>query len=314
MSAQSPWSLDGRTALVTGATGGMGRVIATELARRGAAVVVVARRLDAAQRLAQEVTADTGRADVTALAADLSSQASVRALAAAVGARHERLHLLVNNAGAHFRDHGLTADGVERRLAVDHLAGFLLTRLLTPTLLAGAAQDGGARVVNVVSDSFSDTRTVKLARRPRPARVDLAELAASAGQAAGARPDGFAPMPVYARAKLATLLAGYALARRMQGAGVTVNAVHPGLVATAIVGDVAPAPLRPLLPLVRRFLLTPEQGARGALHLATAPELGGTTGAYFRGVVPGRSPEESYDVGLQEQVWEVSSRLVGLDP
>lgn len=294
-----PPSLIGKVCLVTGASGGMGRVIATSLARSGATVVLVCRTRDVGETLLRDIIAATGNPRVEVLVADLSVQSDIRHLAADFTARHTQLHVLVNNAGAHFAQRGVSVDGIELHLAVNHLAWFLLTRLLLDPLTAGAT----SRVVNVASQAMADSRQVKISRTPRPAALDVNDLQSERS---------FEPMAVYGRAKLAMVMCGYVLARHLVGAGVTVNAVHPGLVATSIVDAVAPRAARPFLGLVRPFLLTPEQGARPALHLATAPQLASVTGKYFVKQREQRSPDISYDTHLQSKLWEISSHLVGL--
>jgi len=269
--------LSGRVAVVTGASGGMGRVIVTELARAGASVVALTRSPTAGEQLAREIQARTGSRRVQVVVADLAVQADVRRAAAEVTAGHRVVHLLVNNAGAHYRHRLLSADGIEMHLAVDHLAGFSLTAQLLPLLRAAAP----SRIVNVVSAAMADTRRVKVRRRPRPVGLDVADL--QVPQRLNAE-EGYAPFTAYARAKLLTLMCGYLLADRLRSDGVTLNAVHPGLVGTGIVDDIAPGALRPFLGLVRRSLLTPGEGAASTLHLATAAQLLGVTGGYFEGV------------------------------
>jgi len=292
-------SMVGRVCLVTGAAGGMGAVIATALARSGATVVLVARARAGGEAVARAITAGTGNAHVEVLTGDLSDQSAVRQLAGDFTAGHGELHVLVNNAGAHFRERSVSVDGIEMHLAVNHLSSFLLTNLLLGALQAGAR----SRVVNVGSASMADTRQVKIAGTPRPVVLDLDDLQSERS---------FAPMDVYARSKLQMLMCGYALARRLQDTGVTVNTVHPGLSATNVVDAIAAPAVAPLLPLLKRFLLTPEQGAQAALHLATSPWLEKTTGKYFLRQVQARSPEFTYDTALQDQLWNASARLVGL--
>jgi NAD(P)-dependent dehydrogenase (short-subunit alcohol dehydrogenase family) len=292
-----------RTALVTGATGGMGRIIATELARSGTTVVAVARTAEAGERLRQQI-AGTVEVEV----ADLAVQGQVRRLADRVAERHGELNLLVNNAGAHFRERRLSPDGVEMHLAVDHLAGFALTTRLLGGLEAGARRLGvPSRVVNVVSATMADTRQVKIRRRPRPVALDPADL--DDPQRLNG-PHGFVAFEAYARAKLLTVMTGYLLAARADPAEVTVNAVHPGLVATPIVDDIMSPWMRPLRGLVTRGLLDPAQGAAPVLRLAGAAELDGVTGRYFDRDVESRSPEVSYDGDLQRRAWRASEALL----
>lgn len=292
--------LQGRAALLTGANGDMGRAIAAGLARQGAALTLVVRRPEHGERLQRELAETTGNCDVTWLAADLSDQASVRQLAASVQRRARPLHVLVNNAGVHLRHRALSPDGIELHLAVNYLAPLLLTTLLLDTLDAS----GPARIVNVSSQAMADTRAVTAVGRPRPATLPLDDLQSERH---------FKAMEAYARSKLALVMWGYRLARHLDPARVTVNALHPGLVATSIVEDVAPPLVRPVLGLIRPFLLTPEQGARTALYLAQSPAAEGVTGKYFIAQQERRSPDLSYDVNLQEQLWQASVALTGLD-
>ncbi len=292
-------SMDGKVALVTGASGAMGRVIATGLADRGATVVVLVRNETAGEAASRDIIAAVPGAAVEVLVGDLARQQDVRRAAAQFAERHDELHVLVNNAGAHFRHRTLDADGIEAHLAVNHLAGFLLTNLLLDQLKAGAP----SRIVNVASDSIADTRRVKIRRRPRPAVLNIDDLHSATG---------YEPMAVYARSKLAMVMCGYVLARRLAGSGVTVNAVHPGLTASGIVDAIAPPLAAPFLNTIKRRLLTPEQGAQAPLHLATAPELTTVTGKYFVKQIESRTSDSSYDVALQERLWRASAGLVGI--
>jgi NAD(P)-dependent dehydrogenase (short-subunit alcohol dehydrogenase family) len=291
--------LAGRVSMVTGATGGIGRVIAAELARLGSTVVLVCRGAAAGEQLRRQIAAQAGADRAEVIAGDLSSRAGVRQVAGEFAARYDRLHLLVNNAGAHYRRRQVSADGIEMHVAVDYLAGFGLTTLLVGQLRAGAP----SRVVNVVSDAMNDARPVTSRGRPRPVTLDPAELDDLRQINGAAR---FAPFEAYARAKLLTTMSGYLLASQLHETGVTVNAVHPGITATGIVDDIVHPLMKPFLGLIKRSLLTPAQGAAPVLRLATAPELGGVTGRYFVRDTEQRSPAISYDPGLQQRVWAAS--------
>ncbi|MGW6442853.1 SDR family NAD(P)-dependent oxidoreductase [Lentzea sp. NPDC055074] len=294
MNAAVP-DLTGKVAVVTGATGGMGQVIATDLARAGAHVVTVARDPARADALCAHIGA-TDRVDV--VAGDLSLRADVVASAETIRDRYDQIHILVNNAGAHFSEHRVSADGIEMHVALDYLAAYGLTTLLDVPL-----RRGRARVVNVASDTLNDTRQVKLAGRPRPATVDLSGVESLAELNPA---NGFVPFEAYARAKLMTVTAGYALARVLAGDGVTVNALHPGIVATGIIDDLVPAFLRPVGTLIRRGLLTPAEGARSAIRLATDPALAGVTGRYFNRDTESATPPVSHDRSVQEKLLALS--------
>jgi len=284
--------MQGKICMVTGANSGMGKVVAQGLAREGATVVMVCRDLRKGQKAQNEIKLTTGNTAIDLLIADLSSQRAVRRLVQEFKQRNSSLHVLVNNAGAHIQKRVLSADGIEMNLAVNHLSSFLLTNLLIDVLRTGET----ARIINVASNAM--TRT-----------IDLYDIQSERS---------FVPMRVYGQAKLQMVLCTYALARRLTGTGVTVNALHPGITATNLV-DVAvherfsPLIARPLVFILKHFLQTPEQGAKTALYLATSSIVEGVTGKYF---VKGREKPSvpiSYDVALQERIWKLSKTLVGLD-
>ncbi|WP_446039559.1 SDR family NAD(P)-dependent oxidoreductase [Streptomyces sp. SID1121] len=286
-----------KVAVVTGATGGMGRVIAADLARAGAHVVTVARDPSRADALRASLGSEAAhRLDV--IPGDLSRRADVMRAARTIRDRHDQVHILVNNAGAHFSDHRVSADGVEMHIALDYLAAYGLT-----TLLEAPLRRGRARVVNVASDTLNDTRQIKIAGRPRPATLDLAGVD---DLAALNPPAGFIPFEAYARAKLMTVTAGYALARDLATDGVSVNALHPGIVATDIIDDLVPPLLRPVRTLIRRGLLTPAEGARTATRLATDPGLAGVTGRYFIRDTESATPLVSHDAEAQRNLLALS--------
>jgi len=286
--------LRGRTCLVTGASSGMGEVIATDLAGRGASVVMLCRDPARGEAARRRVVQASGSLGVELLLADLSDQSAVRGAASEFARSHAELHVLVNNAGAHVTHHQESVDHIELNLAINHLSAFLLTNLLLDMMKAS----GHARVVNVASQAMTKSIDLDVLRQGRPGRPT------TSGK--------FRPFEVYGQAKLAMVLCGYALARRTPPDVVTVNALHPGITATKILDDVSPPYLRPFLGIIKRFLSTPEQGAQTAIMLATDAELATVTGRYF---IKGRdrpSVPASYDERLQDETWELSARLVGL--
>ncbi|BCY08747.1 SDR family NAD(P)-dependent oxidoreductase [Actinoplanes sp. L3-i22] len=285
------------TAVVTGATGGMGQIIAAALLDAGAHVVTIARNPARADALRARVGQDR-RHRLDIIAGDLSRREDLRTAAQIIEDRYEQIHILVNNAGAHFPDHRVSPEGIEMHIALDYLAAYgLMTRLDTPL------RRGRARIVNVASDTLNDTRRVKLAGRPRPATLDLTHV----DSLADLNPrDGFVAFEAYARAKLMTVTAGYALARSFAPDGVTLNAVHPGIVATDIIDDLVPAPLRPFGGIIRRTMLTPADGAGTALRIAIDPRIEGVTGRYFNQGTAAATPAISHDLATQQKLLTLS--------
>jgi len=275
---------------VTGATSGLGLATALRLAAMGATVVVhgrdPARCADAAEAVARASASGT---TVDRLVADLGDLEHVRRLAADFRERHARLDVLVNNAGATFPRRALTPEGVERTLAVNHLAPFLLTSLLTDLLRASAP----ARVVTVASVAHEH------------GRLDLDDLPMDRG---------YRPFAAYSRSKLANVLFTRELARRLEGTGVTANAVHPGLVRTGLMdrsGAVRRAGWQLIHVAYRRSSLTPEEGAEWIVELAASPALEAVTGRYFaegRDVEPAAAAR---DPELAARLWAVSEERTG---
>ncbi len=291
-------SWGGTVAVVTGATGGMGQVIAVELARRGAVVVTVARNPHRVAELRQRITLAAGNGRLDVIEGDLSRRADVQAAAQIITDHHPAVHLLVNNVGAHFASRQLSADGVEMHIAVNYLAAYGLT-----ALLAGPLRQGHARVVNVASDTLNDTRRLKVPGRRHPSTLDLTGIE----DLRALNPaEHFLPFQAYARAKLMTVTAGYDFARRLAPEGVTVNTLHPGIVATGIIDDLVPRLLRPVTGLIHRSLLTPEQGAAATLRLATDPALAGITGRYLNRDREASTPAISHDRGTQTSLRALS--------
>jgi NAD(P)-dependent dehydrogenase (short-subunit alcohol dehydrogenase family) len=277
----------GITAVITGATGGLGLEAAAMLAGQGAAVVLVGRDPGRLQAALHEVRGRTGSSAVSGLKANLDSQTEVRQLASDILARAPRLNLLINNAGTVYARRTTTPDGIEATFAVNHLAPYLLTRLLLDRIGASAP----ARIVTVASHAHYQ------------GTLDLADY----GYARGYR-----IMRAYARSKFGNVLFTRELARRLEGTGVTANALHPGTIATNIWSG-APAWARPVLAVAKRLVMeSPSTGAARIAWLATSPDVAGVTGKYFernRTVSPSALAQ---DDALAGDLWALSARLVGL--
>jgi len=280
-------SMTGRVALITGGTGGIGKATAVGLAALGARVAITGRDLERAEAAAVEIRAATGNPAVDAFAADLSSRAEVRRLAAEVLDAYPRLDVLVNNVGGYWATRHVTADGLERTFAVNHLAAFLLTDLLLDRLKHSAP----ARIVTVSSGAQS------------MGRIDFADLQ-------GER--GYSGQTAYNQSKLASVMFTYELARRLAGTDVTATVLHPGVVSTGFGAEDPSRIFKVLVPLWRPFMKTPEQGAATSIFLASSPEVEGVTGAFFADSRPRTSSKASYDEAAAARLWRVSADLVGL--
>ena len=279
-----------RVALVTGASAGIGCETALGLARGGFQVVMAGRdagRLAAARK---RVAERAGGAAVETALADFASLAEVRRLAGAVLDSHDRLDLLVNNAGLIAPDYRRSQDGYELTVAVNHLAPFLLTNLLLDRLRATARQNEPARIVTVASQAH------------RGARLDPAALVGA---------HDWTPLKAYGRSKLCNVLFTRALARRLDGSAVFASCLHPGVVATAI-GDNAGGIAGWGWRLVKPFLTSPEKGAATTLFLATTADPARYHGAYVIGRAVTVPDPAAQDDDLAERLWQESARLVGL--
>ena len=273
--------------LITGANAGIGQQTALELAQMGATVVIVARDPQRGEAARAAIAATTGNPRVELLQADFASPPSIHAMATSFAARYDRLDVLVNNAGVYLTGRETTADGLERTFAVNHLGYFMTTLLLWPSLLAAPS----ARVINLSSDAH------------RQAKLNLDDLQ---------NERKYAGFRAYAQSKLANVLFTYELDRRRGNAPVTVNAVHPGFVASnfgrnnrGVIGLV----MTRLVPLFAKSVV---EGAATSVYLASSPEAAGVSGRYFVDCRPVKSAPQSYDRTAAERLWAVSEELTGL--
>jgi len=279
--------MNGKICLVTGATGGIGRAAARALAQMGATVVIVGRDAPKTAQLVQEIRAFSGNQNVDSLLADLSSQQDVRRLAGEFKSKYPHLHVLLNNAGGTFSTRQLSVDGIEMTFALNHLAYFLLTNLLLDTIKASAP----ARIINVSSDAHSG------------GKIDFDNLQGELSYSS------FGP---YGNSKLANILFTTELARRLEGTGVTVNALHPGLTRTGF-GKNNPGffmkIMQVIIPLVAR---SPEKGAQTSIYLASSPEVQSVTGKYFVDCKVTQPAPQAADATVARKLWDVSAELVHL--
>jgi NAD(P)-dependent dehydrogenase (short-subunit alcohol dehydrogenase family) len=270
----------GKIVMVTGANAGMGKEISLGLARMGATLVMVSRDRERGQAAVADVEQQTGNGDVELLVADLSSQQSIRNLVKEFVGRHDRLNVLINNAGVSLPKRQETADGLDTVFATNHLGPFLLTNLLLPLLTAGAP----ARIVTVSSGAQA------------MGKIDFDDLQSVRS---------YNEIRVYNQSKLANVVFTYELARRIAGTGVTANAVEPGFVKTNLK---VPFPFS-----VFSFMRgKAADGAKPTVFLGSSPEVEGVNGKFFnsKGTAT-KSSKISYDGGMASRLWQVSEELTG---
>lgn len=279
-------TLAGKYVLVTGATSGMGKVTARQLAERGATVVLTGRNAEKTQATVQEIQRQVPNSDVKSLVADLTSLAQARSLAQAYRDTYTRLDVLIHNAGGMFGSRQLSADGQEMTFALNVFAPFLLTHLLLDPLQASAP----ARIITIASAQHAGKQ------------VPFEDMT---------HQQAYKPLQVYAEAKLMAIMFTYALARRLQGTNVTANTLHPGVVATNF-GKDAGGMWPVMFTLLAPFELSPEKGAQTSVYLASSPEVATVSGEYFVKSKPARSSEASHDAVAQERLWALCEQVTGI--
>ena len=279
--------MEGKICMVTGATSGIGAVTARALAQKGARVMIVARNVNRCENTVDEIIQTTGNHAVEYMIADLSSQNEIHDLAEAYRNKYDHLDVLVNNAGGFFMSRQESADGIEMTFALNHLNYFLLTNLLLETIKASAP----ARIVNVSSGAH------------QAASINFDDLQGK---------QKYSGWQAYGQSKLANILFTHELARRLEGTGVTVNALHPGMVATnfgANNGGVLGNLVRQFMNL---FSISVEEGAQTSIYLASSPEVEDVTGKYFVKKKAVSSSSASYDESAAKRLWEISEEMTGI--
>jgi NAD(P)-dependent dehydrogenase (short-subunit alcohol dehydrogenase family) len=279
-------TMQNNVCLLTGANSGIGRVTARTLAEQGATLIMICRNKQRGEQTLEEIRSRSKNNDLHLFIGDLSSQAEIRRLAMEIIPRFPRIDVLLNNAGGINSERTLTIDGLETTFAVNHLAYFLLTNLILPSLLKAPAP----RIVNVSSQAH------------QIGRINFDDLGFE---------KSYNAMKAYAQSKLANVLFTYELARRLSSEKITVNTLHPGTVNTrfgkelqGIVGS-----------FFRSFgflMRSPEKGAETLIWLATDPELSGVSGKYYCDKKVIRSLKISHDGNIAKQLWDVSARLTGI--
>ncbi len=279
-------SMQGKLCLITGGTDGIGLAAARGLAGRGAQLLLVGKNAGKGAAAAAAIVTQSGQGSAEFLRADLSSQHEIHDLARRIHDRADRVDVLINNAGAMFMKRQLSADGVEMTFALNQLGYFLVTN----TLFGLISKGGSPRIINVASDMHKGPQ------------LDFDDLQMR---------NGYSGMKAYGRSKLANILFTNELARRMQGAGVVVNSLHPGFVNSNF-GHNNGAVVSGLIALSSKLLgVTPEKGAETSIYLASAPEAAGITGKYFANKREARPSPESQSAEAAARLWAECEKLTG---
>lgn len=271
-----------RVSVITGANGGIGRATAAELARRGDTVVMICRSKERGEAARAAIAREAEHDRVELVLADLASMAQVKRAAGEIVARHPKIQVLVNNAAVFLPKRELTDEGLEKTFATNYLSHFVLTQLLLPALKAGAP----SRIINVA------TKTTGL-------KIDFDDLMLE---------KGYSIFKAVGPTKLAMILYTQKLARELEGSGVTVNALHPGLVKTDLLDD-TPWLMRKIFHLLST---TPEKGARTSIYLATSDEVANVSGKLFADCKPIKVGGQAADPAAVDKMWSVSRQLAKL--
>ncbi|XP_053358966.1 retinol dehydrogenase 14a [Clarias gariepinus] len=283
----------GKTVIVTGANSGIGRATAAELLRRGARVIMACRSRERGERAAEEIRVQagtgTGGGEVLVRLLDLACLSSVRSFCEQINKEEPRLDVLINNAGVYQCPYSRTEDGFEMQFGVNHLGHFLLTHLLLDLLKRSAP----SRIVVVSSRLY------------KRGEINFDDLNSERGYGAAA---------AYSRSKLANLLFTLELSRRLEGTGVTVNALTPGMVRTNLGRHVSiPLLAKPLVGLASWALLrSPEEGARTPVHLACSPDVEGVRGKCFADCQEQELLPKATDEDVARKLWDISEVMVGI--
>jgi len=279
-------SIEGKICMITGANSGIGKATAEALAAMDAKVIMICRNKERGEKAQKEIIEHTGNKEIDLLLCDLSSQESIRKLATEFMDKYQYLHVLINNAGVMLSKRTLSVDGIEMNFAVNFLAPFLLTNLLLDILKKSAP----SRIINVTSAAH------------RMAKLDFDDLQSENKK--------YRLFKVYGVSKLAAMLFTYELSRKLEGTGVTVNAVHPGVVNTNLSREHSAFSRG----FAKLFFQKPKKGAETSIYLASSPDVDGITGKYFIKKEPRESSEESYNKEYAKRLWEISTEITKLNP
>ncbi|MFC1979819.1 SDR family oxidoreductase [Chloroflexota bacterium] len=280
--------MQGKIVLITGANRGIGKETANALAKKGATIVMACRDIAKGNSVCENIKQESGNNQIEVMELDLASLTSIREFAKRFCQRYQQLNVLINNAGIFYMTRAETQEGFEKIMGTNYLGPFLLTNLLLPLL----KQATEARIINVVSNIYSH------------GQIDLCDMH---------QQKKYQGHKAYASSKLAIVLFTQELAERLEGTGITVNALHPGHAATSI-WNIWPGKWYQafLSKIIKWFLISPEEGAETSVYLASSDEVKGVTGKYFDKKKPKDVSSKCKDLQLQKGLWQLSEGLTGL--
>ncbi|XP_064202191.1 retinol dehydrogenase 12-like [Anguilla rostrata] len=278
--------LDGKTVIITGANTGIGKETAKDLAKRGARIIMACRDMGRAESAHKEVVEDSKNQNIVVRKLDLADTKSIREFAEVINKEEEQVNILINNAGIMMCPFSKTVDGFEMQFGVNHLGHFLLTHLLFDLIKKSAP----ARIINLSSMAHA-WGTIKL--------DDINSE------------KGYSDKKAYGQSKLANILCTRSLAQRLQGTGVTVYAVHPGVVQTELWRHLS-APLKVTFAVMKPFTKTSVQGAQTSIYCAVAPELENETGQYYSDCAQANPSTAAKDDVMAQKLWELSCQMLGI--
>lgn len=275
----------GKMICITGATDGIGKVAAMELAKQGYTLALVGRNSEKGQRVLSEISQDSGNENIRFHRCDLSSMADVRKLAEEIKTEYDQLDVLLNNAGAYFSEFEKTDEGFERTFALNHLSYFLLTDLLLEML----ENTKSSRIVNVASDAHQGSK------------LSFDDLQGF---------DGYKGWPAYCKSKLANIMFTYELDRRIEGRGITVNCLHPGFVDTNFGNNNSGSAKIGLNVAKKVAAISSAKGGLTSIYLASSEEVEGVSGKYFSKCKPKKSNKASYVEADQEKLQHITEAFL----
>ncbi|KAM4606706.1 retinol dehydrogenase 12, like [Polymixia lowei] len=287
---RSPWSsaarLDDKTVVITGANTGIGKETALDMAKRGARVIMACRDMEKAQTAVKELIEGSQNENITCMKLDLSDTKSIKEFAEAINKGEAKLNILINNAGVMVCPYGKTADGFEMQIGVNHMGHFLLTRLLIDLIKKSAP----ARIVNVSSMAHSW------------GNINLEDINSE---------KGYDKKAAYSQSKLANILFTRSLAKRLQGTGVTVYSLHPGVVQTDLWRHLN-GPQQLVMKMVSPFTKNSVQGAQTSIYCAVEPALENESGGYYSDCAPATCSRAAADEDMAQKLWELSCQMLSV--